>query len=188
MSGAISCRAFKMQFTLRIRMSPVQRRWRPPTLTVRHFVKNLHYIPQGTGRTCRRTIHCLRPQSPPLHGIPTSSKLLQLRLQTQWNKAREANAGQEKKLGHCSVQQLALIGCREPCLTCGVSQFGYCSENPLDSHFQCSDTVHSCKECHKRKKEQSRPKGQTAGALAGTAAGISDLGRLLMISLECTAL
>ena len=74
------------------------------------------------------------------------------------NKAREANAGQEKKLGHCSVQQLALIGCREPCLTCGVSQCGYCSENPLDSHFHRSDTVHSCKECRKRKKEQSRPK------------------------------
>ena len=74
------------------------------------------------------------------------------------NRAREANAGQEKKLGHCNVQQLALIGCREPCFTCGVSQCGYCSENPLDSHFQRSDTVHSCKECHKRKKEQSRPK------------------------------
>ena len=74
------------------------------------------------------------------------------------NRAREANAGQEKKLGHCNVQQLALIGCREPCATCGVSQCGYCSENPLDSHFQRSDTVHSCKECHKRKKEQSRPK------------------------------
>ena len=74
------------------------------------------------------------------------------------NQAREANAGQETRLGHCNVQRLALIGCREHCSTCGVSQCGYSSENPLDSHFRRSDTVHSCKDCHKRKKEQARAK------------------------------
>ena len=101
-------------------------------------------LPQTT--TTSPTLHSDQPQNPPADPVE------------EHNQAREANAGQETRLGHCNVQRLALIGCREHCSTCGVSQCGYSSENPLDSHFRRSDTVHSCKDCHKRKKEQARPK------------------------------
>ena len=164
-------------------------RQEPPSHSTRSWadMSENNPLPQASGPAS--TLHSDQQQVPP---APPSDPM------QEHNKARQANAGQEHKLGHCNVQKLALIGCREPCVTCGVSQCGYCSENPLDSHFQRSDTVHSCKECHKRKKEQSRPKpsgrddsGQGWGSDSwgsGMAAGESGPGRSLFISPERIAL
>ena len=79
-------------------------RQEPPVHSTRSWAVMSETNPLPSAAEPSTTLHSDQQQAPPAPPLDTIQ---------EHNRAREANAGQERKLGHCNVQQLALIGCRE---------------------------------------------------------------------------